>query len=217
MEKHWFGPNSESSKGNGHPVMYGKPRIAKHFTEFPDGGGYPIGFLEWALETMRCADYSKVLHVCSGSVISGVRVDIRREMNPSVVADAINLPFENESFDFILSDPPYSEDYASNLYKTGNRYPSPSAILQEAERVLRPNGLIGLLHFQVPMSRKPMRLLKVYGVTTGAGYAIRAWSLFQKMSAPNKSLQRTAGTLRQNEMFSSDDLSASVVGSPGRR
>lgn len=195
MEKHWFGPNSGASKGKGHPVMYGKPKLAKHFTEFPDGGGYPIGFLEWALQKMRCVQPDRVLHICSGSVISGIRVDIRHEMNPSIVADAIHLPFENESFDFILSDPPYSQDYASNLYGTGDNYPAPGAILREAQRILRPNGLIGLLHFQVPMSRKPMKLLGVYGVTTGAGYAIRAWSLFQKMGTPNTTCSGQQKTL----------------------
>jgi len=180
MSKHWFGAHSEKSKGKGHPIMYGKPKIAKHFTEFEDGGGYPYGFLEWAFQEMRCVQPERVLHLCSGSVITGIRVDIRHEMNPTVVADVVQTPFANESFDFILSDPPYSEDYATNLYGTGENYPKPGAILKEAQRLLRPRGLFGFLHFQIPMSRKPMRLVNVYGITTGAGYAIRAWSLFQK-------------------------------------
>lgn len=41
-------------------------------------------------------------------------------------------------------------------------------------------GKVGLLHFQVPMTRKPLRVVGVWGVTTGAGYAIRAWTLAQK-------------------------------------
>jgi SAM-dependent methyltransferase len=195
VSKHWFGPGGDSSGGKGHPVMYGKPKIAKHFTEFPDGGGYPFGFLEWAYEQMGVTDPSKVLHLCSGSVVTGVRVDVRLELIPTVCADVRNVPFANASFDFILSDPPYAESYAENLYGTGANYPQPGEILSEATRLLRPNGLFGFLHFLVPMNRKPMRLVSVYGVTTGAGYAIRAWSLFQKTT------MERATHHRQNDMF----------------
>jgi SAM-dependent methyltransferase len=180
MAKHWFGAQGKNSKGKGHPIMYGKPKPARHFVDFPDGGGYPIGFVEWAYEVMGVIDPEKVLHLCSGSMRTGVRVDIRPEMNPTVCCDIRNTPFPDESFDFILSDPPYAESYAENLYGTGQHYPKPSEILKEATRLLRPNGYFGLLHFIVPMNRKPMKLVQVYGITTGAGYAIRAWSLFTK-------------------------------------
>ena len=180
MAKHWFGDGNKSSKGKGHPIMYGKPKPAKHFVDFPYGGGYPIGFIEWAYEIMGVTDPEKVLHLCSGSMRTGVRVDIRPEMQPTVCCDIRNTTFPDESFDFILSDPPYAESYAENLYGTGQHYPKPSEILKEATRLLRPNGYFGLLHFIVPMNRKPMKLVQVYGITTGAGYAIRAWSLFTK-------------------------------------
>jgi SAM-dependent methyltransferase len=169
MTKHWFGANSAGSKGKGHPIMYGKPKPAKHFDDFPDGGGYPIGFVEWAYEQMG---------------ITGIRVDIREETNPTVCCDARHTPFPDGSFDFILSDPPYAESYAENLYGTGSSYPKPGELLKEATRLLRPGGYFGILHFIVPMNKKPMKMINVWGVTTGAGYAIRAWSLFQKASPP---------------------------------
>jgi SAM-dependent methyltransferase len=200
MAKHWFGAQGKNSEGKGHPIMYGKPKIAKHFTEFPDGGGYPFGFVEWAYEQMGVTDISKVLHLCSGSMVTGIRVDIRHEMRPTICADVRHTPFANESFDYILSDPPYAESYAENLYGTGENYPAPGDILREATRLLRPNGLFGFLHFIVPMNRKPMRMVNVWGVTTGSGYAIRAWSLFQK-SAPNNRLQPTAFGVGQPQLF----------------
>jgi SAM-dependent methyltransferase len=184
MSKHWFGPGKGSggitSPGRGHPIMYGKPRMPIHFESFPDGGGYPFGFLEWAFNIMEVTDYSRVLHVCSGSVTTGIRIDIRRSRRPSVIADALALPFRNESFDWVLCDPPYSQDYAATLYGTGERYPAPGTVIRECGRVLRPGGLCGILHFVVPLARKPMELVNVWGVTTGVGYAIRAWSLFRK-------------------------------------
>lgn len=179
-KRHWFGPSSKSSKGSGHPVMYGKPKPTQHFEDFPDGGGYPHRFVEWACDLMGCSDPSQILHLCSGSMVTGVRVDIRPEKNPDIVADCRSVPLPDGSFDFIMADPPYSEEYAKNLYGTEAHYPKPGEILREAARLLRPGGMFGLLHFQVPVMRKPMKIVNVYGVTTGSGYAIRAWTLMQK-------------------------------------
>lgn len=177
---HWFGPTSASSVGGGHPVMFGKPQPAAHFEAMPDGGGYPKGFVEWALGLMGCEDADEVLHVCSGSMRTGVRVDVRPTMRPSVVADGRALPFKAGTFRYVLIDPPYAEDYAKNLYGTAARYPSPGALLREAARVMRPGGRVGLLHFLVPVIRRPLRIERVYGVTTGSGYAIRAWTLLRR-------------------------------------
>lgn len=176
MTAHCFGPKGDTSKGSGHPLLFGAPRPALHFEPMPDGGGYPIGFVEWALKTMRCDDASKVLHLCSGSMRTGTRVDIRAAMEPDIVADCRNVPLPDASWDWILADPPYAQDYAENLYGTGKHYPKPGEIAREACRLLRPGGQFGLLHFLVPMTRRPMRIKAVYGVTTGAGYAIRAWT-----------------------------------------
>lgn len=177
--KHTFGPSSPSSKGQGHPVMFGF-RQAEDFGVFPEGGGYPLRFLRHAYETLGCWSPDHVLHLCSGSMQRGIRVDIRHEKRPSVVADVRNTPFADESFLWIMSDPPYSEEYARNLYGTEKHYPKPGQILREASRLLIPGGRVGLLHFQVPMARRPLRLIGVWGITTGAGYAIRAWSVFEK-------------------------------------
>lgn len=171
---------SAPSPGEGHPIMYGSPQPAHHFDAFPDGGGYPKRFVEWALREMSCPDASKVLHLCSGSMRTGVRVDVRPEMQPDVVADCRATPFPDESFDWIMADPPYAESYAENLYGVGAHYPKPGEIVREATRLLRPGGRFGLLHFMVPMIRKPLRIVNVYGVTTGSGYAIRAWTLMEK-------------------------------------
>lgn len=151
-----------------------------HFDPFPDGGGYPKGFVEWALAEMGCVDSARVLHLCSGSMRTGVRVDVRVELGPDIVADCRTTPLRDESFDYILADPPYAESYAENLYGTAAYYPTPGEVVREAGRLLRPGGRLGFLHFMVPLVRQPMRIRGVYGITTGSGYAIRAWTLLEK-------------------------------------
>lgn len=178
--KHKFGPSSSSSRGKGHAVMFGKPKPWVHFDEFPDGGGYPIGFVEWALAEMKCTDPSKVLHLCSGSVKTGTRVDIRPELSPNIVADCRSVPLPDGSQDFIMADPPYSQEYARNLYGTHGVYPKPGEICREAARLLKPGGKFGLMHFQVPMIRRPLTIVNVYGISQGLGYAIKAWTLMER-------------------------------------
>lgn len=182
------GANKGKSRGSGHGPMFGYPTDVKHWGEFPDGGGYPMGFVEWALEEMervagKEVDATKVLHLCSGSMKTGVRVDIRPQTNPDIVADCRNVPLPDESFDFIMADPPYSVEYAENLYGTGKDYPKPGQILNEAARLLRPEGLVGLLHHQVPVFRRPLKLHKVYAVHRGLGFGLVAWSLLRKECA----------------------------------
>ncbi len=180
MPKHSFGAYGPSSKGQGHPVMFGmKP--TEDFEAFPEGGGYPKRFLQRAYQLMGMEDPDRVLHVCSGSMRRGICVDIRSECRPTVVADGEALPFRDGCFRWVLIDPPYSEEWARNLYGTG--YPKPGRLLAEAARVLQPGGRVGFLHFLVPMRRRPLKLLGVWGITTGAGYAIRAWSLWEKQRA----------------------------------
>ena len=178
--KHWFGPFGKSSKGKGHPIMYGF-KEAEMFDPFPDGGGYPKRFLEKAFEILGVDNPEKVLHLCSGSMKSGITVDIRKECNPKILSDCRNVPLPDSSVKWIMADPPYSESYAENLYGTGKQYPKPGEILKEASRLLIPGGRVGILHFIVPMTRRPMKMLGVWGITTGAGYSIRAWSVFEKL------------------------------------
>lgn len=174
-----FGPRVGHDMGNGHPLLFGMSPVIE-MDAWPDGGGYPSNFLVRAYDTLGATDPGRVLHLCSGSVRVGVTVDIRAETKPRVVADVRALPFRDESFDWIMADPPYSEAYADNLYDTKDQYPKPGVIAREACRVLRPGGRFGILHFVVPMNPRELRLVRVWGVTFGAGYRIRAWSVFEK-------------------------------------
>jgi SAM-dependent methyltransferase len=154
-----------------------KPAIS---LEYWRDGGYPFNFLPHAYATMGVTDPSQVLHMFSGGVRAGVTVDIRPECEPTIVADARHLPLADETFEWVMADPPYSESYATHLYGTGGNYPRPSHILREAARVLKPGGKLGLLHFIVPKARHGLRQHGVWGVYIGPDFAIRAWTVYTK-------------------------------------
>jgi len=112
-------------------------------------GQYPRRLISQLLPLLRC-ERRDILHVCSGSLPrgEGIRVDLRPEARPDILADGRHLPFADGSVAAVLIDPPYTEHYARDLY--GVDYPRPSHLLREAARVVRPCGRIGFVHYLVP-------------------------------------------------------------------
>lgn len=175
-------------KPSGQPALWAA-RKAEDFepdddAERPDfWGAYPKGFEAWAARILQVQP-DHILHVCSGRLQQGsglLRIDIRASTHPDIVADGTALPLRDSSVPAVLIDPPYTQEYARDLY--GTRYPRPSALLREAIRVVRPGAPIGFLHFLVPMSPAGATLQMVYGITTGADYRIRAFSVYRKDQA----------------------------------
>ena len=105
----------------------------------------------------------------------------RAEARPTVQANGTALPFRDATFGAVMLDPPYSDEYARNLYGTEN--PRPSWLLKEAARVVKPGGRIGLLHVAIPFSPPGCWLVRVEGVTTGVGFRIRAFTIYEKSQA----------------------------------
>jgi len=167
----------------GHPAFWNVVECVE-MGVFKDGGGYPKGFLRWASRTLGCGGREgQVLHVCSGSVRSGVTVDIRAEVGPQVVADGLHLPFRDGSFRWVMSDPPYSQGWARELY--GTNEPALKQLCNELSRVLAPGGKVGVLHHKVAQfpSGVGMKFERVYGITTGPGFRVRAWTVGRKEPA----------------------------------
>lgn len=146
-------------------------------------GMYPVGFIVKILPWLRC-DRSEVLHVCSGGLPpgEGIRVDIRPEALPDILADGRKLPLPDNSQAAVLIDPPYTEHYARDLY--GTDYPRPAHLLAEASRVVRPNGRIGFVHYIVPNAPPGCRFVKAFGLSMGFGYPMRAVTIFEREQAP---------------------------------
>lgn len=155
----------------------------------PDGfavfGQFPYGWLSDVVKLQLLGDVARqdILHVCSGTLSEHERwtVDIRPAARPLVVAKGQQLPFLANSFPAVLLDPPYTEEYARNLYRS--EFPRPSHLLREAARVVKPGGRIGLLHIAVPITPAGCEFVTSFGVVPGTGFRIRAFTIYAKLQA----------------------------------
>jgi SAM-dependent methyltransferase len=142
-------------------------------------GQYPPTFLKRALALFPKVKF--ILHCPSGTVTGpGICVDIKNNnvVKPKIIADSSCLPFQNNSFDLWLADPPYS-------YKDSRKYGTPPfslpKMMKEAQRILKPGGYLGVLHVYYPSySRKVFKLVALICVVTGFLRKTRIFSIFQK-------------------------------------
>lgn len=103
-------------------------------------GCYPMHFerrLPSILET------ENFVHFFAGMSVSGFRIDCNPNVYPDLVANVECLPLENNSFDGGMADPPYTPEFAQNLYNTP--YPSWSKWTKELVRVVRPGKRIAIM------------------------------------------------------------------------
>lgn len=150
----------------------------------PVYGQYPRGLIAKMLPWLRCARH-EILHVCSGSLPrgEGIRVDIRPEAQPDILADGTNLHMiESGSIAAVMLDPPYSEGYAKSLY--GVKYARPSHLLREAARVVRPGGRIAIVHYITPKPVAGTRFVRAFGLSTGFDMPMRAITIFERHHDP---------------------------------
>lgn len=103
-------------------------------------GCYPLYFekhLEGILET------TNYVHLFAGSATTGFRIDMRPETKPDLLCDVHNIPLADGSFDGAMADPPYTLEFARDLY--GTEYPKWSVWTKEMVRLVRPGGRIAVM------------------------------------------------------------------------
>ena len=164
-----------------HGWIYGVWYCGTSFTKSILYGQYPPGYVKRVLALFPTIHPSDVLHMPSGVLKEGITVDrvIDQVRRPKICADGAALPFADQQFDLILSDPPYSDTDAKQ-YGTGH-FPL-MKLQRECLRVLRPGGYWCLLHTMYPSYRRRdgWRLIALIAVVTGFSKRTRLLSIFRK-------------------------------------
>lgn len=170
----------------------------------PPSNGYPGAFPAGLIKRIKREGWwgDKRLWMFSGSYRDphGTTVDCNPDLKPDHVADCEALPFDDESFDFVMLDPPYSALEAQELY--GLPYCNIPKVVNEAARVCAPGGRVVMLHRLIPWtgpweSKHKKRLVPeaVIGVYTIAGYTnIRALSVWRKNESLDPFVDREGTT-----------------------
>lgn len=182
----WGGRNNRTGEAEcttGHAPLFAT-HVAYDLDRQPEGGGYPVGLVELAARLMGVTRLEQVVHLCSGSVRGPLTFDVRAACRPAVVADVRILPIRSSSTRWVMADPPYGPDYARELWDLEDVYPTPTVLLREACRILAPGGRVAFLHHIMPALPDGLERLHTIGVTTGAGYRIRALTIAERVEPP---------------------------------
>ena len=184
----------------------------------PPDNGYPGGFPRGLINRVKRRWWGKErLWVCSGRVRDGgITVDIKREVNPKIIANGEYLPIRPDRFDFVFLDPPYSESEAKEMYGTG--YPNPFKLLKEAWRVTKGGGHVLFLHRLIPgsMLGLPMRSQNVVAIVglavSGHGRTCVRSPYSESPSSSKGSPSRMTHTHRPNHVPISSRRYGATVG-----
>lgn len=147
------------------------PRPARN--HYP--GGFPLHFEKRLFEMYKP---QSILQPFGGGALYGVRADIQKQENTDIICDAHKLPFKEESFDFVLCDPPYSNDLSGKIYSTGKI--KEKAFVSEAVRVCKTGGHIALYHWVMSPRPKGTRYDRLIVIVGRVRHHVRVCCIFQK-------------------------------------
>lgn len=110
-------------------------------------GSFPLYFEE---KLFRLLGYpSCIIQPFSGYAEYGLRIDLRKEVKPHIIADSHNIPLIGGLADCIVIDPPYSNKYSKELFNTPKL--KLSKCIEESKRILCKGGFLVIYHiFPIP-------------------------------------------------------------------
>jgi hypothetical protein len=140
-------------------------------------GGFPLHFEQrlWRL----LGKPKKVLHPFGGLSEIGDSVDLNETTAPTWVGDAHDLNWiEDDTYDAVILDPPYSDEESEELYGTPKlKY---GKFVKEAVRVCKPAGHVCIYH--VKQAPRPEGTILVHRVVvlTRTWHSARICMIYQK-------------------------------------
>jgi ubiquinone/menaquinone biosynthesis C-methylase UbiE len=139
-------------------------------------GGFPQWFEKKLFELYPS---KRILQPFGGMSEHGDLMDINPEVKPLFVGDAHYLPIADNTYDFVLLDPPYSVNLSGKLYNTGAlHYYKYTA---EAVRVCKPGGFIGTYHWFITARPIGTEYDKRIVILTRIWHHPRICTVFQKI------------------------------------
>lgn len=151
-----------------------RPRKSKY------KGGFPLHFEKKLLRELNISpEKHKILHPFGGYAEYGIRVDINPEVEPDIVGDAHNLHMlKDNHFDLVILDPPYTDKYSKELYRTGKlRFKKYTA---EAVRVTKSGSYIAMYHFLATPRLDNTKLVMRIFLETRIWHKLRCVHIYQK-------------------------------------
>ena len=152
-------------------------------------GSFPLWFEQKLIRLISTIqgkgdwEYGKgsVLHPFGGLAEIGDFVDLNETTAPTWVGDAHDLHFiDDDSYDLVILDPPYSDEEAETLYAidTPLRW---GVFVGEAVRVCKPGGHLAVYHVKQPPRPEGTRLVHRVVVLTRTWHAARICFIFEKL------------------------------------
>lgn len=140
-------------------------------------GGMPLYAEEWLLklaqEILGKPQMPSLINLFCGMNKYGLRIDIKSEVKPDILADAHSFAnkIPKQKFEIILADPPYSDKESKELYETPKlNYKKWTA---ECDKVLKRGGLLIVYHKYIVPNPNPQKYVIVKRVFIGN----RIWHL----------------------------------------
>jgi len=142
-------------------------------------GSFPLHFEKKLWKLLGCPE--KVLHPFGGLAEIGDSVDLNETTAPTWVGDAHDLHWiEDDTYDLVILDPPYSDEESYQLYATPKlKY---AQFVKEAVRVCKPGGHVAIYHKVMKPRPEGCRLVQRVVVLTRVQHAARICMVYRKMT-----------------------------------
>jgi hypothetical protein len=172
------------------PALFDRSLFARIPTETwvlprprPDSyvGGFPLHFEQRLVDLLGKPE--NVIHPFGGLAEIGDFVDLNATTTPTWVGDAHDMHFiEDEAYDLVVCDPPYSAAESEELY--GTPPPRWADYTREAVRVCKTGGHVAVYLDKQPARPDGTKLVHRIVVLTRTWHRPRVCFVFEKIGAP---------------------------------